>query len=91
MLILSSIYQLKRRVSARGGRRNGSGRRLLSPGSFVKSTEKRSDSRTAWLKVHGRIYVRRDIPDTFKTLKAQCVFSTDTAFLNLLSFEMRRQ
>ena len=48
--------------------------------------------RGPWLKAHGRIYVRRDILDTFKTLKAQCVFSTDTAFLqDLLSFEMRRQ
>ncbi|CAH3027119.1 unnamed protein product, partial [Porites evermanni] len=79
-------------MSARGGKRYGSGRRLLSPGSFVKSIEKRSDSRSSWLKSHGRIYVRRDILDTFKKLKAQCVFSTDTAFLqHLLSFEMRRQ
>ncbi|KAM7442485.1 hypothetical protein ABFA07_008588 [Porites harrisoni] len=79
-------------MSAGGGKRYGSGRRLLSPGSFVRSIEKRSDSRSSWLKSHGRIYVRRDILDTFKTLKAQCVFSTDTAFLqHLLSFEMRRQ
>ncbi|CAH3025853.1 unnamed protein product [Porites evermanni] len=79
-------------MSARGGKRYGSGRRLLSPGSFVRSIEKRSDSRSSSLKSHGRIYVRRDILDTFKTLKAQCVFSTDTAFLqHLLSFEMRRQ
>ena len=79
-------------MSARGGRRCGSGGRLLSPGSFVSSTEKRLDSRGAWLKAHGRIYVRRHILDTFKTLKAQCVFSTDTAFLqHLLSFEMQRQ
>ena len=65
-----------RRMSARGSRRYGSGRRLLSPGSFVRSTEKRLDSRSSWLKAHGRIYVCRDILDTFKTLKAQCVFST---------------
>ena len=62
------------------------GRRLLSPGSFVRSIEKRSDSRSSWFKSHGRIYVRCDILDTFKTLKAQCVFSTDTAFLQTNKF-----
>ncbi|XP_029186462.2 uncharacterized protein LOC114954132 [Acropora millepora] len=80
------------RISSRGRRRSGSGRRLSSPGIFVRSTEKRSDSRSSWLKAHGRINVCCDILDTFKTLKAQCVFSTYTAFLqHLLSFEMRRQ
>ena len=79
-------------MSARGGKRYGSGRKLLSPSSYLKSSEKRSEIRRSWNKNHGRMWIRHDVMATFKALKAKCVYSSDTAFVqHLLAYELRRQ
>lgn len=76
----------------RGGKRYGSGRTLLSVVSFTKSQENRSKYMQNWQKNHGRLYLRKDIHQTWKRLKAECLYSSDTTFAqHLLSLELRRQ
>ncbi|XP_044171163.1 uncharacterized protein LOC114950456 isoform X4 [Acropora millepora] len=76
----------------RGGKRFGAGRRLLSPASFTKSSENRGETKHKWSQEHNRIYIRKEIHETWKRMKGLCLYSTDSAFAqHLLSLEMRRR
>ena len=76
----------------RGRKRFGAGRRILSPASFTKSSENRGKTKHKWNQEHSRIYIKKEIHETWKRMKELCLYSTDTAFAqHLLSLEMRRR
>ena len=78
--------------ASRGGKRYGAGRRLLSPGTFLKSSDNWERSKKKWSQQHSRLYVKKSIHETWKRLKGSCMYTSDTAFAqHLLSLEMRRR
>ena len=61
----------------RGGKRYGASQRLLSPGSFHKSSENRERNKKKWNQQHTRIYIMKAIHETWKRLKGSVVSVVD--------------
>ena len=79
-------------MSTKSGLRSGSGRKVLTPRSRLASKEKKKKRNRRWEEAHQKLYIAKDVYQSWKKIKCMCVYSTDTAFAqHLLSLEMRRR